>query len=350
MNALQDFRENLADNPYCSSDLRFGLTIRNRSKSITYPYIQPNHVCKINWLVFDVDRGYESALSYLDADLPDPNLIIKNPSNGNCHLLYRLEKPIWTHSNAGKKAQDYYEAIRDTLTEKMGADKRYCGLICKNPLHSQWLTTELHAGKFELVKLESRHGVRKKQAQVLPDAANNGGRNCTLFDLLRFDAYQRVNEYRSAGTRFYDMWLRTLENEAHIINSTFSEPLPYSEIRATAKSVAKWTWRNYSGTEQTNRGKMGFGETRHNFNFAAPMLPKDEVKRRQSLSAQLTNKHRKESTELQIKQAIERLNANGEKVTKAAVAKLTGLHRKGIERNYGYLFPEKVDTPVGIRI
>ncbi len=347
MNALQDFVESLAEKPYCSSDLKHGLMIRNRSKSITYPYIQPNHVCKISWLVFDVDRGHESALSYLDADLPDPNIIIQNPKSGNCHLLYRLEQPIWTHSTAGKKAQDYYHAIRDTLTDKIGADKRYCGLICKNPLHHQWVTTELHSGQFELVKLQGVHALKKFQS--LPDAANTiTGRNCTLFDLLRFDAYKRVNEYRNSGTRFYDMWVKTLENEAHAINSTFNEPLPLSEVRATAKSIAKWTWRNYEGADLKNRGKMGFGETRHT-NPEAPMLPEDEIKRRQSLSAQLTNKHRKESTELQIKQAIERLNANGEKVTKAAVAKLTGLERARISQNYSHLFPKKVCLTVAIR-
>ena len=350
MNALRDFVENLAEKPYCCSDLKHGLMIRNRSKSITYPYIQPNHVCKISWLVFDVDRSHESALSYLDADLPDPNLVIKNPSSGNCHLLYRLEQPIWTHSAAGKKAQDYYHAIRDTLTDKIGADKRYCGLICKNPLHNQWITTELHSGQFALVDLAGNHDLRKNKVQVLPDAANTiTGRNCTLFELLRLDAYKRVNEYRNGGTRFYDMWLKTLENEAHAINSTFSEPLPLSEVRATAKSVAKWTWRNYEGTDLTSRGKMGFGETRHNFNFAAPMLPKEEIKRRQSLSAELTNKHRKETTELQIKQAIERLNANGEKVTKAKVAKMTNLDRVNLSKNYAHLFSEKVSVTVGIR-
>jgi hypothetical protein len=348
MNALRDFVENLAEKPYCCSDLKHGLMIRNRSKSITYPYIQPNHVCKISWLVFDVDRSHESALSYLNADLPDPNLIIKNPSSGNCHLLYRLEQPIWTHSAAGKKAQDYYHAIRDTLTDKIGADKRYCGLICKNPLHNQWITSELHNGKFALVDLEGNHTLRNK-VQVLPDAANTiTGRNCTLFDLLRFDAYKRVNEYRNSGTRFYDMWLKTLENEAHTLNSTFSEPLPLSEVRATAKSVAKWTWRNYEGTDNTNRGKMGFGETRHT-NPEAPMLPEDEIKRRQSLSAQLTNKHRKESTELQIKQAIERLNANGEKLTNSAIAKQAGLNRQTMIKNYGDFIAEKVSLTVAIR-
>jgi hypothetical protein len=82
---------------------------------------------------------------------------------------------------------------------------------------------------------------------------------------------------------------------------------------------------------------MGFGETR-NTNIELPLLPEEERKRRQSLSAELTNKQRKENTELQIKQAIERLKANGEKVTKAGVAKITGLERARISQNYGHLF------------
>jgi hypothetical protein len=286
-------------------------------------------------MVFDVDRGNESALSYLDADLPDPNIISKNSENGNCHLFYQLQQPIWTHSTAGKKAYNYHKAIKDTLTDKIGADKGYCGLISKNPLHEQWHTTELHSGKFELVELAGRHDL--KQTKPLEAANSIEGRNCTLFDTLRLDAYKRVNEYRDLGARFYDMWLKTLESEAQAINSTFNEPLPYSEIRATAKSIAKWTWRNYDGTDNTNRGKMGFGETRHT-NPEAPMLSQEETKRRQSLSAELTNKHRKENTELQIKQAIERLEANGEKVTKAAVAKMTGLARENISRNYAHFF------------
>jgi hypothetical protein len=82
---------------------------------------------------------------------------------------------------------------------------------------------------------------------------------------------------------------------------------------------------------------MGFGETR-NTNIELPMLPEEERKRRQSLSAELTNKHRKENTELKIKQAIERLKANGEKVTKAKVAEMTKLHRNAISRNYAHFF------------
>lgn len=355
MFALKDFADNLTDKPYVSHNLE-RLIIRSRDKAANYAYIQPNHACKINWLVFDVDRGSESTLSYLDADLPEPNIIVRNHQNGNCHLFYRLEQPIWTHSGAGSKAQAYYKAIKTGLTRQIQADPAYTGLISKNPLNEQWQTFEIHSGKFALLELADHARLNwQTESDCIADADRQAantflGRNCTLFETLRFHSYTKVNDYRNMNiSRAYDMWLKAVEEQAIAINGTFQESLPYSELKATAKSVAKWTWNNYNPTEKINRGKMGFGQTRHNFNFAAPMLPKEEIKRRQSLSAELTNKHRKENTELQIKQAIERLNANGDKVTKAAVAKLTGLARSKIVENYSHLFPKKVSPTVGIR-
>jgi len=357
MSALSDFRVNLADKFYCSLDLS-RLIVRKNANAANYPYIQHNHANKINWLVFDVDRGSESALSYQEADLPDPNIIVKNPQNSNCHLFYRLKQPVWTHAAAGTKAQNYYKAIKNGLTKQIGADDNYCGLICKNPLHGQWQTTEIHSGQFELVTFgDCLKSTWKSQAVTMrkeSEAANEVfGRNCSVFESLRFYAYDNVSSYKqladNVGIRAYEMWLNTLIDAAVGFNSHFNESLPYSEIRTIAKSVAKWTWSNYNPSERKRRGIMGFGETRHNFNFNVPMLDKDEIKRRQSLSAELTNKHRKENTELMIKQAIERLNANGEKVTKAAVAKATGLARSKIIANYSHLFPEKVSPTVGIR-
>jgi len=347
MSALRDFQENLAVKPYCSQDLQ-RLVIRSRNKAANFPYIQPNHAHKITWLVFDVDRGHQSALSYEDANLPEPNIITKNPANGNCHLFYRLEQPVWTHAAAGTKAQAYYKAIKTGLTKQIQADPGYSGLISKNPLSDEWKTFEIHSGKFALIDLADRAQLQwQSEANGITEATAAAntilGRNCSLFDTLRLFSYAKVSDYRELGiSRTYDMWLKTVESEAAAINGSFDTALPYSEIRATAKSVAKWTWNNYNPTEQKRRGIMGFGETRHNFNFKAPMLPEEEIKRRQSKAAELTNKHRKENTELQIKQAIERLETNGEKVTKAAVAKLTGLARENISRNYSHFFCKKV--------
>ena len=48
-------------------------------------------------------------------------------------------------------------------------------------------------------------------------------------------------------------------------NGAFLDPLPYSEVKATAKSIAKWVWRNHTsaefhawfGAKQSNRAKIG---------------------------------------------------------------------------------------------
>jgi hypothetical protein len=352
MSALRDFQDNLASKPYCSEDLS-RLIIRNRTKAANYPYIQPNHAGKITWLVFDIDQGERSFFAYEKADLPAPNLISQNPKNGNCHIFYRLAQPIWTHAKAGTKAQNYFKGIRNGLTERMDADPNYKGLISKNPLSDEWRNFETNKTHFELEYLAEFCELKwntPSRIETTTEAANSIlGRNCSLFDTLRFFSYAKVSEYRELGiSRGYDMWLKAVESEAAAINGTFSAALPYSELKATAKSVAKWTWNNYKPTEQKRRGIMGYGETRHT-NPEAPMLTEEEIKHRQRKAAELTNKHRKENTELQIKQAIERLEANGEKVTKAAVAKLTGLERARISQNYGHLFPKKVCPTVAIR-
>lgn len=56
------------------------------------------------------------------------------------------------------------------------------------------------------------------------------------------------------------------------------------------------------------------------------------------VTAEATHKARKVETEAKIKQAIEQLRATNQKVTRVAVAKMTGLERARISQNYGHLF------------
>jgi len=88
------------------------------------------------------------------------------------------------------------------------------------------------------------------------------GRNCTLFENLRRWAYREVLAYRLTST--YEAFKDGVLVQAMALNS-FPSPLPQSEIRSTALSVAKWTWKHYIGRvsdeefsrTQARRGKLG---------------------------------------------------------------------------------------------
>ena len=343
------FLANLPPKPYCSDDLR-RLNIRPAKTAMKYAYIQPNDPYNTRWVVFDMDLGADSFHQFEDKMTATPNLIVQNPENLNCHYLYLLKNPVWVKDTGKQAPQAYLNAVKIAMTQQLGADNRYSGLICKNPLNTQWRTTELYSrpyslddmGKYLDLTLPSIERDRAKAEKGLVNAVING-RNDHLFTVLRLFAYERIAVYNGllgsiGSSKAFAMWQNAIDKEATRINTDFANVLPLSEVKSTAKSVSRWVWEHYEAGEKVQRGKMGFGETRHNYNFNAPMLPEEERKRRQSLSAELTNKHRKENTELKIKQAIERLKANGEKVTKAKVAEMTKLHRNAISRNYAHFF------------
>ena len=84
------------------------------------------------------------------------------------------------------------------------------------------------------------------------------GRNVNLFDDLRTYAYKNVLKFKNNSN--YDKWFIEIEKIAIGLN-TFSNPnnpLPIREIIATARSVAKWTWKNFDNDTfsiiQSSRG------------------------------------------------------------------------------------------------
>jgi hypothetical protein len=81
-----------------------------------------------------------------------------------------------------------------------------------------------------------------------------------LFDIARKWAYKAIREYRGST---FDSWLGAVLKECLSVNSAFLEPLPYSEIKATARSIAKYCWKKdaYCYQEfidrQSRKGQLG---------------------------------------------------------------------------------------------
>jgi hypothetical protein len=314
MKQQEHFLNNLPNKPYCTNDLTYGLKVRPKATAIKTKYIQPNHPDWLTCLVFDLDQNAYNTLEDIQAK---PNIAVFNPiSPDRGHFIYLLSQPINTGKNGRYKPIKYASAIKSALAHQLKSDPYYTGLITKNPTHSEHLTYSINRHLWDLDHLADYLDLSQKQPQRV---ISEESRHCTMFDLLRFKAYAIVEQYRQSGA--FDLFTRTLtayaEEKNHFDNLP---PLPYSSIKATVKSVSKWTWSNYTGDHK----KRGRDKDK------TAML--SDLKDRQAYSAIITNKQRVQTTESKIKTAVRRLLAKGEKITVRAVAEQAGLHRNTVSQ------------------
>lgn len=85
-----DLFESLPHKPYCMDDKPSYMLIRSKAIAVKKPYIQVNPPLTTIYFVFDDDKG-DAALSWFDANLPQPLWTTQNPLNGRCHHCYKLE-------------------------------------------------------------------------------------------------------------------------------------------------------------------------------------------------------------------------------------------------------------------
>jgi hypothetical protein len=257
-----EFPLHIPASPYCSNDLKSGIFKLRRSAALGKRFIQLNdeHICE--WLTFDVDRA-GAYYADDDANLPPPNVVTVNPANGHAHLDYLLATPAHKHSASRIEPLQYLSSIQRGMTNRLGADKRYVGLISKNPAHSDWLVEWRRDQPYTFDELNDWLFEDDKRFDPRPREQFGLGRNCTTFDELRTFAYREVLKFKSGGGNHTDFANR-LEAVALGINMQFVTPLSYSEVRATARSVAKWTWQRFSSAKfsaiQSHRGKLGMAK------------------------------------------------------------------------------------------
>ena len=244
---LELFASRLPRRPYCSDD-KTARMIRSRATALRFPYIQVNPPSLKFWLPFDLDKP-GGMTAWEDADLPAPAVGVGNPLNGHAHLLWGLDAPVCTSEAARAAPLRYLAAIEGEMLAKLmpyGADPGFAGLIVKNPAHDQWRT---HWGPPKLYSLGELGewldlDKFKPKRAILKEIEGYGvGRNVSIFNALGPEgkwAYSAVRRYR--GQPFAE-WHNAVFMQACELNAAFRVPLPFSEIKAIAKSVAKWTWK-----------------------------------------------------------------------------------------------------------
>ncbi|MGL5453083.1 MAG: replication initiation protein [Aeromonas sp.] len=257
------FIEQLPRRPYCTDDPAHGLQIRPQVTALGYRHIQHNPPPHVSCLVFDVDK-HDAYFTWKDAGLPAPHWISINSRNGHAHYGYQLAVPVARTSAARQKPLCYLAAIEHVLATRLGADMGYSGLITKNPVHSDWWTIWHDAEPYTLDYL----------AEFCPDAdlaaysrrsrkeLGGLGRNVTVFETVREWGYAAVRAYwRPNG---YDAWAEAVFDACCSTNAFGLEQgggLPSSEIKAIAKSIARWIWQRFTpagfSQAQAHRGAKG---------------------------------------------------------------------------------------------
>jgi hypothetical protein len=251
-----DLFESLPHKPYCMDEKPSYMLIRSKKIAIKKPYIQVNPPLTTIYFIFDDDKG-DAALSWFDANLPEPLWTTQNTANGHCHHCYKLQIPVSTSELASIKAIKFAQSIYYAYAVKLGADLAYSQLITKNPVHPQWRTTFWTDRAYTLEYLADFVDLPKRIPKKLEQVGL--GRNVTLFEKGRHWAYSAVRDYLHHHSS--SAWEQAVKSQLESINEGFEPPLPYVEVKATAKSIAKWVWQRFSYGDfseiQAKRGAKG---------------------------------------------------------------------------------------------
>lgn len=263
-----DLFESLPHKPYCMDEKPGFMQIRPKKLAVTKPYIQVNPPVTLVYLVFDIDRN-DASVCWYDENLPKPFWTAQNPAEiqdpsdeelehmGRGHLCYMLKLPVCTSDMGSIKAIKYAQSIYYAYALRLGADLSYSQLITKNPLHKHWRTTFWTDQAYSLDYLADFVELPKK---IPPKLEVVGlGRNCTIFEKGRRWAYKAIRDYMHHNSSYE--WEKAVRAHLGAINEGFEEPLAPNEVRATAKSIARWVWQRFSYGDfseiQAKRGAKG---------------------------------------------------------------------------------------------
>lgn len=205
----------------------------------------------------------------------------------------------------------------------VGADPEYKGILCRNPASERHVTIHNHR-VYSLDELADYIAVTPKEMRAyrrywrINHANAQMGRNCFLFENSRQWAYENVNSYGSL-----DAFNKAVFDYINALNlfRFRNNPLPQADIRATAKSISKWTWKH-----------------KDNFVDRKPKLTPEQVKEKQRQAALNTAKYRRTKTVQKIQKAIYQLAKSGKKISKAGVARIVNISRQKLSEEYAYLF------------
>jgi hypothetical protein len=213
------------------------------------------HLNDRHFLMTDYDHSLSNAHLLYDVE---PNFVIYNPVSSTHQAFWLLATPVHCQ-NKQSAAYRYLRAVETGYDLKYQCDPNFQRHIHRNPLFHgsdiEFLNSNRHTLK-ELAEIVELNNVIPQVERQLHDDAE--GRNCALFDELRVWAYRQI---KTLSERDFDAFTAQLITRASRLN-TFSTPLPDSEIKSIARSIARFCIARLDNhakfsAKQARRGAIG---------------------------------------------------------------------------------------------
>lgn len=230
--------------PSATDDLTAGTYRQPRALALQRRYIQANPSALITSLVIDVDHDDALARALdVTSGVPTPSYVAQSPS-GRAHVGYLLKTPVCRTDNARLEPMRFAARVEAGLVNALDADKGYAGFLTKNPINDHWDTVWGTEQLYTLGELAADLWGWMPRTLPRKAADNSGlGRNVALFNRVRLWSYSGVRRYWGDGPT---IWGEVTEAYALAVNQEFAAPLDAQEVAHLARSVSRWTWRNFT--------------------------------------------------------------------------------------------------------
>ena len=157
-----------------------------------------------------------------------PNFVSSRKASGHVHAGYFFRTPIHRTEAARLKPLAFLGRVSEFYRAALKADPGFRGVLCANPIHSDYSSTYPRHEPYSLAELAT---VIPRHWRVPKVALTAEGRNCSMFASLC-----------RRGLRDTDV---ELEAVAHKMNGKLSPSLAASELRGVVRSVQRYRarWR-----------------------------------------------------------------------------------------------------------
>jgi hypothetical protein len=247
-----EFLDLIPRTPY-AADIACNQVVCSRELAITKRLIQCNAPLFRQWLQFDIDR--DDAYFAAERFALCPTVVSVNRQNGHAHISYLVESKVCLSEKAHEAPIQLLKDVENGLRKRLGADPSYSGHLVKNPFHKDWETHFIAQYPYDLVRMADC--LDKAEKKGTRGVVIGVGRNCSIFERLRRDAYREVLPFKRQG-RTQEDFREVMYQDALRMNARFAHPMVSSEVRGIAQSVAKWVWRKFTVEKFSEiQGKRG---------------------------------------------------------------------------------------------